>query len=110
MQDDRVRRERAKGTLLVIGWCIGFGLCVVAWEVGLPRLVRGVQAWQTGGAEETVVYERGWYKGAPTGGGSESARSAVQGGLGWCAAGALMSGGLVCTFVVLRRRWSKPVA
>lgn len=110
MNGDQLRRERSKRTLSAICWCLALGFCAVAWCGGVPRLAKGLQAWRTDGAEATVVYPPGRYKGVPTGGWSESARSAIEAGLSWCAVGAIMTGGMVWTYMLRPPKWSKPTA
>lgn len=108
MPDDLLRRERAKRTLTAICWSIAIGLCVVLWAAGIPRLAQGIQAWQTGGAEATVTYPPGRYKGVPIEPWSESAHSAITAGLGWCTAAVILTTGLVGTYLLRTPRSSKP--
>ena len=108
MNDALARQKQARRTLALMCWCLAFGLCVVAWAAGVPRLASGLQAWRLGGPEAAVASTRGWYKGRPTGGGSESARSAIEHGLGWCGVGAIMTAGLTWTFTMLRPPRPKP--
>lgn len=88
-------------------WSLAIGVCLLPWIAGAPRLAKGLLAWHAGGAEATVVYPPSRYKGNPTGGWSESARSATHVGLGWLAVGALATSGLVWTYLVKRRRATK---
>ena len=108
MNNNVLRHDRAKRTLSLICWCFAIGLCVMAWTGGVPRLARGLQAWQAGGSEATVSYEPGRYKGSPTGGWSEPAHSAIEAGLGWCAVAAAMTGGMAWTYVARRPRFAQP--
>ncbi|MFO0819443.1 MAG: hypothetical protein U1A77_15960 [Pirellulales bacterium] len=88
-------------------WSLTIGICLLPWIAGAPRLVKGLQAWHAGGADSTVEYPPSRYKGNPTGGWSESARSATQAGLGWLAVGVVATTGLVWTYVAQRRRATK---
>jgi hypothetical protein len=88
-------------------WSLAIGICLLPWIAGAPRLVKGLQAWHASGAESTVEYPPSRYKGNPTGGWSESARSATQTGLGWLAVGVIAASGLAWTYLAQRRRTTK---
>lgn len=108
MNNDGLRREQAKRLLTTICWCLAIGICVVPWVAGVPRIVKGIQAWRVGGAEMMVVYPPSQYKGASTGGWSESAQSAISAGLAWLAIGAILAAGLALAYLAWRQQRARP--
>ncbi|MFO0903786.1 MAG: hypothetical protein U0939_12345 [Pirellulales bacterium] len=103
INESQTQRRNGRRVLAMLGWSLALGVCVLPWTAAAPRLVRGLQAWRTGGPAALVVYPPSQYRGTATGGWSESARQAVLGGAGWAAIGVVLTGGLLAAFLIQRR-------